>query len=140
MRHAITVVILDKILAFLAPLFLDVAGDIGAAREAARTLLASYDPRTNRELRHAALALAFSFGALDALSRSIASELTVNQVLRLRGNANALNRAALLNEQALEALRDQLPEVLSDAPSELAEADAFDLPASLEPADMAKFA
>jgi hypothetical protein len=147
MRHTITAVILEKILAFLAPLFLDVAGDIGAARETARVLLESYDLRTNRELRHAALAIAFSFGALDALSRSAGSDLTVNQVLRLRGNANALNRAALQNEQALEALREQPPETPSKAPPEAppeadepAEADALDLPASLEPAELAKFA
>src|SRR5690349_4198649 len=109
--HAITAVILEKILAFLAPLFLDVAGgDTGAAREAARIMLESYGPRTDRELRHAALVIAFSFAALDALSRSANSDLTVNQVLRLRGNANALNRAALRNEQALEALRAQPPE------------------------------
>jgi hypothetical protein len=132
---AITTVILDKILAFLAPLFLDVAGDIGAAREAARALLESYEPRTIRELRHAALAIAFSFGALDALGRSANSELTLNQVLRLRGNANALNRAALQNEQALEALREQPPET-----EESAETAALDLPASLEPAELAKFA
>jgi hypothetical protein len=132
---AITTVILEKVLAFLAPLFLDVAGDIGAAREAAQVLLESYEPRTNRELRHAALAIAFSFGALDALSRSASSALSVNQVLRLRGNANALNRAALQNEQALEALREQPPE--SDQPAETA---ALDLPASLEPADLARSA
>jgi hypothetical protein len=141
MRHApaITAVILEKILAFLAPLFLDAAGDTGAAREAARALLESYEPHTDRELRHAVLVIAFSFGALDALSRSVDSELTVNQVLRLRGNANALNRAALQNEQALEALRTQPPEAPPEA-DEPAEAAALDLPASLEPADLAKFA
>src|ERR1700760_4815753 len=117
---AITAVILEKMLTFLAPLFLDVAGDIGSAREAARALLASYEPRTDRELRHAALVIAFSFGALDGLSRSAGSELSVNQVLRLRGNANALNRAALRNEQALEALRAQSPEAeeQSEEPAE----------------------
>ncbi|MFL5253707.1 MAG: hypothetical protein ACJ8AI_12570 [Rhodopila sp.] len=146
-RPAITAVILEKILAFLAPLFLDVAGDISTAREAARVLLESYSPRTDRELRHAALVIAFSFAALDALSRSVNSELTVNQVLRLRGNANALNRAALQNEQALEALHALPPEVPLEAPLEaLPEADepteaaTLDLPASLEPADLAKFA
>ncbi|PPQ37435.1 hypothetical protein [Rhodopila globiformis] len=130
---AITAVILEKVLAFLAPLFLDVAGDAAAAREAARAMLETYDPRTDRELRHAALAIAFSFGALDALSRSLNSELTANQVLRLRGNANALNRAALQNEQALEALREH-PQ--AEEPAEA----ALDLPASLEPADLAGFA
>lgn len=67
---AFTAAVLDRILALLAPLFLSaVGGDAAAARDAANALLASYEPRTNRELRFAALAIAFSFGALDALSR-----------------------------------------------------------------------
>jgi hypothetical protein len=131
---ASTAVILEKVLAFLAPLFLGVAGDTAAAREAARAMLETYAPLTDRELRHAALAIAFSFGALDALSRSMNSELSANQVLRLRGNANALNRAALQNEQALEALREH------PGAEEPAEPAALDLPASLEPADLTGFA
>nr|WP_294531332.1 hypothetical protein [uncultured Rhodopila sp.] len=127
-----TAVILDKILTFLAPLFLSaVSGDAAAAREAARALLAAYNPRTDNELRRAALIIAFDFGALDALSRSVADDLTLNQVLRLRGNANALNRASLQNQKALEALQQLEPE-----PSE----EAADLPLSLEPADLASFA
>jgi hypothetical protein len=128
----ITAVILDKILAFLAPLFLQAAsGDANAAREAARALLAEHNPRTDRELRRAALIIAFDFGALDALSRSVADDLTLSQILRLRGNANALNRASLQNQKALDALQQQEPE-----PPEA----AADLPASLEPADLASFA
>ena len=53
-------------------------------------------------------------------------------MLRLRGNANALNRAALLNEKALNALRA--------AASDEAPAASADLPASLEPADLVSFA
>jgi hypothetical protein len=129
---AITALILDKILAFLAPLFLEASsGDTAAAREAARALLAEHNPRTDRELRRAALIIAFDFGALDALSRSVAAELTLSQVLRLRGNANALNRASLQNQKALDALQQLEPE-----PSEA----AADLPVSLEPADLASFA
>ena len=130
----ITEVILDKILAFLAPLFLDAAsGDTAAAaaRNAARALLAEYNPRTDSELRRAALIIAFDFGALDALSRSVADDLTLNQVLRLRGNANALNRASLQNQKALGALQQVEPE-----PS----AETANLPASLEPAELVSFA
>jgi hypothetical protein len=128
----ITAVILEKILAFLAPLFLDPAsGDTAAARETVRALLAEHTPRTDRELRRAALIIAFDFGALDALSRSVADDLSLNQVLRLRGNANALNRASLQNQKALDALQ-QL-----EAEPEEAEPD---LPASLEPAELASFA
>nr|WP_294517163.1 hypothetical protein [uncultured Rhodopila sp.] len=128
----ISAVILDKILAFLAPLFLAAAsGDTTAARQAARALLADYNPRTDNELRRAALIIAFDFGALDALSRSVADDLTLNQVLRLRGNANALNRASLQNQKALDALQQLDPELAEEA---------ADMPASLEPADLARFA
>jgi hypothetical protein len=120
-------VILEKILAFLAPLFLDAAsGDAAAARAAARALLAEYNARTDNELRRAALIIAFDFGALDALSRSVADDLTLNQVLRLRGNANALNRACELSERRLEALRRQTPGVTA-----LPESAPDDLPDSL---------
>jgi hypothetical protein len=134
---AITAVILDKILAFLAPLFLDVAaGDAEAAKAAAHALLASYNPRTDHELRHAALIIAFSFGALDALSRSAGGELSLNQVLRLRGNAGALNRAALQNQKALDVLRARSAD---EAPADETQTTE-DLPASLEPGDLASFA
>jgi hypothetical protein len=65
-------------------------------------MLDSYGVRTNRELRLAVLAIAFSFGALDALSRAVDRDLPLKLVLRLRGNANALNRAAEQNENRLE--------------------------------------
>ena len=129
---AFTAAVLDRILALLAPLFLSaVGGDAAAARDAANALLASYEPRTNRELRFAALAIAFSFGALDALSRSADPALTLNQVLRLRGNANALNRAAQQNETRLDK-RSQQPEAA--APEE-----SPDLPASSEIEDLVAF-
>jgi hypothetical protein len=127
-----TAAVLNRILDLLAPIFLSVvAGNAEAARSAASALLASYEPRTNRELRFAALAIAFSFGALDALSRSIDAELTVNQVLRLRGNANALNRAAHQNEIRLDK-RTAQPEAV--APDEAAA-----LPASSGIEDLMEF-
>lgn len=127
-----TAAVLDRILALLAPLFLAaVGGNAAAARDAANALLASYEPRTNRDLRFAALAIAFSFGALDALSRSADPDLTLNQVLRLRGNANALNRAAQQHETRLDK-RAQQPEVA--VPEEIP-----DLPASGEIGDLVAF-
>jgi len=128
----ITPPVLEKILSFLAPLFLDTAkGDPTAARDAASAILGSYEARTDRELRLAALAIAFGFGALDALSRASDKNLPVNQVLRLRGNANALSRAALQNEARLEKARRQpaATEPPTDAP----------LPDTTEPQDLAAF-
>ena len=124
--------VLDRVLALLAPLFLSAAaGDTEAARDAASALLASYDPRSNRELRLAALAIAFSFGALDALSRASDPDLPINQVLRLRGNANALNRAAHQNETRL----DKRPSQPEAAPPE----EPGELPASSETGDLIDF-
>jgi hypothetical protein len=131
-----TAAALDKTLAFLAPLFLDTpAADIAAARQAASATLAGYAVRSDRELRLAALIIAFSFGALDALSRAINPVLSMNQMLRLHGNANALNRAAHLNETRLLALqRQSAGEPLSEAdpPIEV-------LPASIATQDLVAF-
>ena len=128
----ITAVVFDRILAFLTPLFLDVvAGDTEAARQAARALLDSYEARTNRELRLAALSIAFGFGALDALSRAVDPALLVGQVLRLRGNANALSRSAVQNETLLNKLHRHPPEA-QDAAAE-------PLPASTATADLLSF-
>jgi hypothetical protein len=137
---SITAAVFEKILAFLAPLFLVAGtGDIGAAQEAASAILASYGARTNRELRFAALSIAFGFGALESLSRAADPELALNQVLRLRGNANALNRAAQQNETRLDKLLAQPPvelralEATPDVPTEV-------LPTSSATADLLAFA
>jgi hypothetical protein len=81
-------------------------------------MLDSYGARTDRELRLATLAIAFSLGALDALSRAVDRDLSTNQVLRLRGNANALNRAAEQNENRLEKLLRQVEAASRDATPE----------------------
>jgi hypothetical protein len=132
--HSITRTVFDRVIAFLAKIFLPTCEyDPQRARDAALEALAEYDPRTNRELRLAALALAFSLGALDALSRAADDELSVNQVLRLRSSANALHRSASHAEQALAEERE--------APEETGqEAVEIPLPDSTEPADMAAFA
>jgi hypothetical protein len=138
----ITAAIFDKILAFLAPLFLVAAtGDIGAAQEAASAMLASYNPRTNREMRFAALSIAFAFGALETLSKAADPELALNQVLRLRGNANALNRSAQQNESRLEKLQKQPPVVIDTLATEATpDTPAEALPASSAAADLLTFA
>ncbi|MDR3532259.1 MAG: hypothetical protein P4L90_17115 [Rhodopila sp.] len=138
----ITAAVFEKILAFLAPLFVGAGtGDIGAAREAASATLSSYGARTDRELRLAALSIAFAFGALDALSRAADPELALNQVMRLRGNANALNRAAQQNETRLEKLRKQPPVAIEEEAAEATpEAPTEALPASSATADLLAFA
>jgi hypothetical protein len=131
-----TAAALDKTLAFLAPLFLDKpTGDIGIARQAAKATLAGYAARTDRELRLAALIIAFSFGALDALSRAVDPTLSLNQMLRLRGNANALSRAAHQNETRLLALQRRS----GAEPPDEADRQADVLPASIATQDLVAF-
>jgi hypothetical protein len=135
----ITAAVMDKLLGFLASLFRDVAADDGAAREAAQSTLASYGARDDRELRFAALSIAFSFGALDALSRGADPDLPPNQVLRLRSNANVLNRAALQNETRLEKAQRQPAGQATAAPGPVPQLPTPALPASPDTQDLVDF-
>ncbi len=131
---AVTSAFLDKILTLLAPLFLTAAGGkLEVARDAVRSTLTCYNARTDEELRLAALIVAFSFGALDALSQAASPDLSLNQILRLRGNAVALSRASNKNEAALDQLHEQDPA----AEAEPAEPE---LPASIETPALVAFA
>jgi hypothetical protein len=137
----ITASVFERILAFLTPLFMGAQTiDIGLARESASGMLASYGARTDRELRFAALSIAFGFGALEALSRAANPELALNEVLRLRGNANALNRAAQQNETRLEKLQKQPPAVIEAENESTEDAPTDALPASSEAADLLAYA
>jgi hypothetical protein len=125
---------LDRILSFLAPLFMTGSpGNAGVALAAAKELLDSYGARTNSEIRLAALTIAFSFGALDSLGRSVAADLSVNQLLRLRGNANSLHRAAHKSQEALARLQQSDAEPAQEQAPE-------DLPESIETQDLVAFA
>ena len=141
LHSCITAAVFERILAFLTPLFRDNdVNDISPAREAAGAALSSYGARTNRELRLAALCIAFGFGALDALSRAAAPELALNQVMRLRGNANALNRAAQQNENRLEKLQKQPPVEFEESETMTAKAPVEALPASSATGDLLVYA
>ncbi len=111
----ITPAILDKIIGLLVPLFLTgAAGDLLTARHAASRLLADYQPETEEELRLAAEIICFGFGALDALSQSMAPNLTLNAILRLRGSANTQQRSANQCQRTLDKLRTQRRRVQAD--------------------------
>lgn len=104
----ITPAILDKVIGLLVPLLIDSAGgDLPTARHAATSLLADYEPQTEEELRLAAEIIGFGFGALDALSQSMAPDLTLNAILRLRGSANAQHRCANQCQRTLDKLRKE---------------------------------
>jgi hypothetical protein len=127
MSHAsnITPGVYSRVIAFLAPLFLDPAtGDAQAARLTAIAALDKETPRNDTELRLAALALAFSLGALDAVSRTADPGLTVSQRSQLNGNANALSRAALQHQKLLGLLRAEAPQADHPATQALPQSSA----------------
>ncbi len=133
-----TAAAMERVLVLLAPLFLEVpGGDVAAARDAARASLADYAARTDRELRLAALAIAFGLGALEALSRSQDPALTVPQATRLRANANALGRAVVQAEVRLDKLRKQVPSAEPD--TAVGSATGEELPASSRTDDLVAF-
>ncbi len=97
----------EQVVCHLAPFFLDAArGDSADAKAAAQAMLDGYDTQTTEQLQLAAQIIAFSFAALDSLRRAAAEpDLPVNIQLRLRGNANAMNRSAQQCRRALQLRR-----------------------------------
>jgi len=104
---ALSAAILETVVARLAVLFLAGAGgDIDAAREAARQMLAGYGPETDDELRLAAEIISFGFHALEALSQAASPTASVNQQLRLRGSVVSLSRESHKSQRTLNALQN----------------------------------
>jgi hypothetical protein len=108
--EAITPAFLDRILALLAPLFLIAAGGSAeAARDAAWSALADHHPRTDNELRLAALIVSFGFAALDTLGRASNGALSLDEVMDLRDTATALSAAGNQSQAMLDRARKQVP-------------------------------
>ncbi|HEY1410746.1 MAG TPA: hypothetical protein VGF36_01335 [Rhodopila sp.] len=96
--------LLTLIVALLAPLFLTASdGNIAFARLAAIETVSAYRARSQADLITIALIIACGLAALGSLGLSMADNLSTSMVLRLRGNAVALNRAADQNRKALAA-------------------------------------
>src|SRR4051812_48261745 len=89
------------VIAFLTPMFLWV-GDIALARAAAVETLNAYRIASHRSLFTAAKIIAFDLATLCSLSQSMAEDIAIPLALRLRNNANSMDRAAERNRQALE--------------------------------------
>ena len=95
--------LLNLVLTLLAPMFLlGSNGDIHYARIAALGTINDYRARDNADLISVVQIVAFGLAALGSLSLSMADDLSLNMILRLRGNANACNRSAEQNRQALQ--------------------------------------
>ncbi|WP_428486182.1 hypothetical protein [Rhodopila sp.] len=87
----------------LAPMFLtDGTSDLRLARMAAMETVNGYRARSGADLLMIVQIVAFGLAALGSLSLSMADDLPLLLILRLRGNAAALNRAAEQNRRALE--------------------------------------
>ena len=100
----------ELIITLLTPLFLAVAGgNLIHARAAAAETLASYRTETRHDLITVAKIIAFGLATICSLSRSMDEDLTLNQVLRLRSNANATDRSEHRNRQALGTPQDAAP-------------------------------
>ena len=112
-------IFLDAILGGLVPwLLIAAGGDPGAARQASLGLLASYDTETEQELALAGEIACHSFAALDALARSANPDLSLNQVLRLRGSANSSQRSQNQCHRRLQRLRQERLDFVEAAPAE----------------------
>jgi hypothetical protein len=113
-------VFMHLIVAFLAPMFLAVSGgDLHHARLAAIETVNTYRSRDPMDLLSIAQILAFGLTTLSSLSLSLAEDLSLSMMLRLRGNATALNRAT---EKCRKALREAGPAGL--LPQHLPDPDA----------------
>jgi hypothetical protein len=102
--------LLTLIVALLAPLFIEATGgDIALARAAALDTIAAYRAQNHASLIIVGRIIAFGLTALGSLSLSMADELTIAMILRLRSNANALNRSAERCERMLNDSRPAAP-------------------------------
>jgi hypothetical protein len=98
------------IVTLLAPMFLGVtAGDFSLARLAALETVSAYQARNQADLIAIAQIIAYGLAALGSLSLSMDDNISLSMALRLRGNANALDRSAEHNRRALAQTRPEAP-------------------------------
>ena len=82
------------ILAALSSMMAPTLSDLALARLAAREAIDLYQARPRHELMTIGQIVAFAVTALDTLRLSMPDDLSLSMKLRLRGNANALNRSS----------------------------------------------
>ena len=115
-----TDILLNLILIFLAPMFLTAAGgDIAYARIAAAETVRSYRAQAHCDLLAIAQVIAFGLAALGSLGLSMADDLSLSMILRLRGNAQSSHRAGEKSRQAvLSSRHDPAPAANRDKQDE----------------------
>ncbi len=127
--------LMNLIVSILAPIFLGVTGgDVNLARMAAIQAVNTYRVRHCADLIAVALIVAYGLAALNSLSLSFGEEVSLSMVLRLRNNANALNRSAEQNRRAMrrhvepdvtEMMAPPEPPALPETPADAPEAEPF---------------
>jgi hypothetical protein len=96
----------NLLVTLLAPMFFAVTeGDLGKARIAAFETIVSYRAETHASLFCVAKIIAFGLATLGSLSLSMDDDLPIALILKLRSNANALDRSSDRNERALQGAR-----------------------------------
>ena len=98
--------LLDYLLAVLSAVMAPALNDPALARRAAQQAIEAYQPQTGHELLAAGQILAFALTALDALRLAAPTDVSPSMKLKLRGNANGLNRAARDNTRILDTIRE----------------------------------
>ena len=94
-------ILMNFIVLTLAPMLLTAAGaDVGFARIAVLETIKAYQPRNQPDLIAIAQIVACGLAALGSLGLSMAGDLPLPMILRLRGNATALHRVAEHNRRA----------------------------------------
>jgi hypothetical protein len=93
----------NLIVALLTPMFLwSTAGDIPLAHAAAAQTINAYGVKHRLGLITVAKIIAFDIATLSSLSQSMYEDVSMLLALRLRGNANSLDRSAERNRRLLE--------------------------------------
>jgi hypothetical protein len=114
-------ILLLLIATLLAPMFLGVCGgDIHLARAAALETINDYRIQNRTGLIPVAQIIACGLAGLGSLCLSMADDLSVSMTLRLRNNANALDRTAERNHRRLNGDRTNAvrgPEPRDDDPA-----------------------
>ena len=95
--------LVNLVLALLTPMFLwSTAGDIRLAHTAAAQTLNEYRVANRLSLFTVAKIIAFDIATLSSLSLSMYEDVSISLALRLRGNANSLDRSGERNRRMLE--------------------------------------
>jgi uncharacterized protein YbjQ (UPF0145 family) len=118
--------LINLLLALLAPMFLwSTAGDIRLAHIAAAETLREYRVTNRLSLLMVAKIIAFDIATLSSLSQSMYEDVSISLALRLRGNANSLDRSGERNRLALEAFSHSAADAGADASvgAEIAQAE-----------------